>query len=110
MIDPTKRPGSPEVTRTLVHKLQPGGQAQQLVRAMLEQGMTCCVCGGSPAIAGVFIPRDQAAKPPGKRKTCWYLLCQSCLALPDREAQVEAALRRHLASHLVATAEPARGD
>jgi hypothetical protein len=78
------------------------------MREMLERGMTCCVCGGPPAICGAFIPKEQAGRPPGKRLMCWYLLCYSCLELPDWQARVEAGARRQMARRPGATKPPGR--
>jgi hypothetical protein len=97
MFDRTGRPGSPGSTRTQVYRLQPGGTAAQWMRAMMEEGMTCCLCGGPPVACGAFIPPDQAGRPPGQRLVCWYLLCGSCLGLPDWQARVETGISSQMA-------------
>lgn len=58
----------------------------------------CLICGGAPAIVGIFQPEESGAwgGMKGKARFFRYCLCVDCLNLPDKEERVEKIIRHEL--------------
>jgi hypothetical protein len=67
-----------------------------LARRVSRQRPPCLLCGSPYHALGLFVPWHPQAWgiAAGWHAGCAYGLCVRCVALPDRDAQVEAALWR----------------
>jgi len=67
---------------------------QSLLQPTLQRRPCCLLCGGPHQAVGVFVPTypERWGFPAGFRAGCTYGVCQRCLARPDTQDRVEAAL------------------
>ena len=61
---------------------------------MSDDPSRCLVCGGPPAECFYALPPGDRVRGKANGRTLWYVLCATCLGLPDACEQIDAALRR----------------
>jgi len=64
-----------------------------------QPGDHCLICGGAPAVIGIFKPGMPGAwgAPDGKARFFRYCLCEICHAKPNTPERVEKIIRAELA-------------
>jgi len=70
-------------------------------------GDHCLICGGPPAIIGIFTPREpeKYGAPCGKARLVRYCLCDHCHGRPETPEKAEKIIRAELAGGGVTNAE-----
>ena len=70
-------------------------------------GDFCLLCGGEPAVFGVFVPEtpEKWGGKQGKARLFRYCLCQKCHEKPDKAERAEKIIRAELAGGGVTNAE-----